>query len=190
MAEKSSGGSFISRLLSGGDAFTARKTVTFGDASAIVGSTFWSVIAVVTLLTLWWMSARFEWTDTIFLPGPQSTYIEFLKVSCLYESLPNAFLAGDPETWTTLLEKGECTGYRNITLGEHLTASFTRIVWGFSLGTLVGIPLGLAMGLSNFLRGILTRLWNFFGRFHHSPSSRLSFSGWVLARNQKSCCYS
>ena len=161
MADKSSGGSFISRLLSGGDAFTARKTVTFGDASAIVGSTFWSVFAVVALLTLWWASARFEWTDAIFLPGPQSTYVEFLKVSCLYESAPNAFLPA-VEDWQALLDKGECTGYRNITLAEHLRASFSRIAWGFTVGTLVGIPLGLAMGLSNSLRGIFDPIVEFF----------------------------
>lgn len=162
MTSNNSGGSFLSRILSSTDAFTARKTVTFGDASAVVGSTFWSLFAVFFLLTMWWASSYFEWTDPIFLPGPGSTYVEFLKVSCLYEKVPDAFLIGPSEEWNKLFAKGECTGYRNITLGEHLTASFIRIVWGFSLGTLVGVPLGLAMGLSNFLRGLLDPIVEFF----------------------------
>lgn len=44
-------------------------------------------------------------------------------------------------------------GFRNSSLSEHLGYSLFRVVAGFLLGSLVGIPLGYAMGLSNFFRG-------------------------------------
>jgi len=44
-------------------------------------------------------------------------------------------------------------GYQNFTLMEHLGASLQRVVFGFLLGAIVGIPLGYAMGLSNWFRG-------------------------------------
>ena len=100
---------------------TERKTVTFGDGSAITGSLFWSIIGIVALMTLWILSARFEWTDPEFLPGPGSVWDKYREVA---------------------LE-----GHRRVTLGEHVRASLSRILWGFGYGCLVGFPLGLAMGL-------------------------------------------
>lgn len=44
-------------------------------------------------------------------------------------------------------------GFRNFTLAEHLGYSLFRVVVGFLLGALVGIPLGYAMGLSDWFRG-------------------------------------
>ncbi|WP_421851574.1 ABC transporter permease [Oricola sp.] len=44
-------------------------------------------------------------------------------------------------------------GYQNFTLWEHLGWSLFRVVAGFFFGTLIGIPLGYAMGLSGWFRG-------------------------------------
>ena len=44
-------------------------------------------------------------------------------------------------------------GYQNVTLGENLFWSLIRVVIGFALGCLFGIPLGFAMGLSSWFRG-------------------------------------
>ena len=44
-------------------------------------------------------------------------------------------------------------GYRNSTLLEHLGWSLFRVIAGFFFGALVGIPLGYAMGLSDWFRG-------------------------------------
>lgn len=44
-------------------------------------------------------------------------------------------------------------GYQNFTLWEHLGWSLLRVVVGFLLGAIVGIPLGYAMGLSDWFRG-------------------------------------
>lgn len=44
-------------------------------------------------------------------------------------------------------------GYQNSSLWGHLAASLMRVLAGFFLGSLVGIPLGYAMGLSSWFRG-------------------------------------
>ncbi len=44
-------------------------------------------------------------------------------------------------------------GFRNSTLAEHLGFSLFRVIVGFLLGAAVGIPLGYAMGLSDWFRG-------------------------------------
>jgi len=44
-------------------------------------------------------------------------------------------------------------GFRNYLLHEHLGISLFRVIAGFFLGALVGIPLGYAMGLSDWFRG-------------------------------------
>lgn len=44
-------------------------------------------------------------------------------------------------------------GYQNTSLWGHLAASLGRVLAGFFLGSLVGIPLGYAMGLSSWFRG-------------------------------------
>jgi taurine transport system permease protein len=44
-------------------------------------------------------------------------------------------------------------GFRGSTLWEHLGYSLFRVIVGFFFGALVGIPLGYAMGLSNWFRG-------------------------------------
>lgn len=44
-------------------------------------------------------------------------------------------------------------GYQNTSLWGHLGASLMRVLAGFFLGSIVGIPLGYAMGLSSWFRG-------------------------------------
>jgi taurine transport system permease protein len=58
-----------------------------------------------------------------------------------------------PETVWARMGEIASSGYRNSTLAEHLGYSLFRVIVGFALGALVGIPLGYAMGLSNWFRG-------------------------------------
>ena len=44
-------------------------------------------------------------------------------------------------------------GYQNVTLTENIGWSLLRVIAGFLLGSLVGIPLGYAMGLNSWFRG-------------------------------------
>jgi len=58
-----------------------------------------------------------------------------------------------PEAVVARLIEIATNGYQNFTLWEHLGWSLFRVVVGFTLGALVGIPLGYAMGLSDWFRG-------------------------------------
>ncbi len=58
-----------------------------------------------------------------------------------------------PETVVGRFFEIASEGYQNFTLWEHLGWSLLRVIVGFALGALVGIPLGYAMGLSGWFRG-------------------------------------
>lgn len=58
-----------------------------------------------------------------------------------------------PEVTTNRFLELNADGYRNFTLLEHTWASLQRVLLGFLFGALVGIPLGYAMGLTNWARG-------------------------------------
>lgn len=58
-----------------------------------------------------------------------------------------------PEAVAGRLSEIATEGFRGSTLWEHLGFSLMRVVVGFFFGALVGIPLGYAMGLSNWFRG-------------------------------------
>lgn len=62
------------------------------------------------------------------------------------------WLPSPEAVWSQLTEIAT-GGYRNFSLAEHLGYSLFRVVLGFFLGALVGIPLGYAMGLSDWFRG-------------------------------------
>ena len=62
------------------------------------------------------------------------------------------WLPSPEAVWSRLTEIAT-TGYRNSTLVEHLGYSLFRVIVGFTLGAMVGIPLGYAMGLSDWFRG-------------------------------------
>ena len=58
-----------------------------------------------------------------------------------------------PEDVWTRLKDIATEGFRNSSLAEHLGFSLFRVIVGFLLGAIVGIPLGYAMGLSDWFRG-------------------------------------
>ncbi|WP_137701736.1 ABC transporter permease subunit [Marimonas lutisalis] len=58
-----------------------------------------------------------------------------------------------PEAVVSRLVEIANSGYRDSTLWEHLGFSLFRVIAGFFFGALVGIPLGYAMGLSDWFRG-------------------------------------
>ncbi len=58
-----------------------------------------------------------------------------------------------PEAVVTRTIEIGSTGYQNFTLWEHLGFSLIRVFAGFFFGALIGIPLGYAMGLSDWFRG-------------------------------------
>ncbi|WP_421870477.1 ABC transporter permease [Motiliproteus sp.] len=113
-----------------------RKTVTFGDASSVEAGRFWSCLSVLTLALAWYLGSALELVNPIFWPSPMAVWDQFISISS--------------------------EGYRNFSLWEHIWASLYRILVGFGLGCLVGIPLGFAMGLSKLMRGWFDPIVEFF----------------------------
>ncbi len=66
--------------------------------------------------------------------------------------MPRLYLPAPEVTADRFLELN-ADGYRNFTLLEHTWASLQRVLFGFFFGALLGIPLGYAMGLTNWARG-------------------------------------
>ncbi|MDH5484937.1 MAG: ABC transporter permease, partial [Gammaproteobacteria bacterium] len=58
-----------------------------------------------------------------------------------------------PEAVLNRLLEIAADGYQNVSLFDNVGWSLLRVIAGFLLGSLVGIPLGYAMGLSNWFRG-------------------------------------
>jgi len=58
-----------------------------------------------------------------------------------------------PEAVLTRLLEIAKDGYQNVGLFENIGWSLLRVIAGFLLGCIVGIPLGYAMGLSSWFRG-------------------------------------
>ncbi len=65
--------------------------------------------------------------EPIWLPAPEQVLARFWEIST--------------------------NGYQNTSLFGHLWASLQRVLLGFFFGSIVGIPLGYAMGLSGWFRG-------------------------------------
>lgn len=62
------------------------------------------------------------------------------------------FLPPPEKVWDTFLQLHN-EGYQGVSLWENVFWSLARVVIGFGLGCLFGIPLGYAMGLTGWLRG-------------------------------------
>lgn len=113
-----------------------RKTVTFGDTKSVEDGRFWSFTSVFVLAVVWYLGSALELVNPIFWPSPGAVWEQFVSIT------------------------GE--GYRNFSLLEHIWASLYRILVGFALGCLIGIPLGFAMGLSKVMRGWFDPIVEFF----------------------------
>jgi taurine transport system permease protein len=74
------------------------------------------------------MVTAMGWVKPLFLPSPQAVLTKFITV------------------WQN--------GFTNTPFLEHVGISAARVFGAFILACLVGIPLGIAMGISPFVRGI------------------------------------
>jgi len=119
------------------DGIAARKTVTFGDESAIRASRVASVASVLVIFLIWGAFTGSAWTP-IHAPAD-------------WQMRP-IWLPPPENVWNRVLTVAD-QGFRNFTLWQHLSISIGRVFAGFFFGALIGIPLGLAMGLNSFLRG-------------------------------------
>jgi ABC-type nitrate/sulfonate/bicarbonate transport system permease component len=83
------------------------------------------VLSPVALLLIWEAMARIGWLDLRFFPPPSKVVV----------------------TLGELTASGE--------LWRHLYATLYRVWWGFVLGAVPGVLLGLAMGLNRWMRAVL-----------------------------------
>ncbi len=107
-----------------------RKTVTFGDAAAVRSRPFWSLVALVAIMGLWY----------------------WVKIGGDDAILNDRTLPSQAATWDAFVDLWR-NGYRNVTLWEHMSASLSRVAQGMLWGIVAGVPIGFAMGLSSRLRG-------------------------------------
>ena len=92
-----------------------------------------SLATLAVLLVIWWAVAAAHWVSPLFLPAPGQVLNKLLTIA-------------SPQ------------GFMDATLWQHLAASLGRIVVALLAATLIGIPVGIAMGLSPTVRGILDPL--------------------------------
>lgn len=91
-----------------------------------------AVLTLLSLLLAWWLANHFQWIPELLLPAPATVFHSLL----------------------TLLD----TGYMDVTLGAHLSASLLRIASALGLALLLAIPTGLLIGLNRIGRGLLDPL--------------------------------
>ncbi|MBD9662114.1 taurine ABC transporter permease TauC [Pantoea sp. PNT03] len=92
-----------------------------------------SMLSVGLLLLLWWAITALGLVAPLFLPPPQVV-------------LQKLILIASPQ------------GFMDATLWQHLGASLARMLVALFFAALIGIPVGIAMGLSPAIRGLLDPL--------------------------------
>lgn len=92
-------------------------------------STLISLLTIAALFAAWWGVTAAGWIKPLFLPPPQAVWQQFLEYA---------------------------TGRANDQpLLSHLGASLARVLGAFALACLTAIPVGIAMGSSRIVRGLL-----------------------------------
>ena len=89
-----------------------------------------SLAMLTVILAVWWTVAALQLISPLFLPPPDQVLQKLITIA-------------GPQ------------GFMDATLWQHLAASLTRIVLALLAAVAFGIPVGIAMGLSPTLRGIL-----------------------------------
>lgn len=92
-----------------------------------------SFLSLLILLLAWWSVTALGLISPLFLPSPQQV-------------LQKLLLIASPQ------------GFMDATLWQHLAASLTRMLIALLAAAIIGIPVGIAMGLSPAVRGLLDPL--------------------------------
>ena len=95
-----------------------------GEGSSLA----FNLLTVAALILLWWIATNLGWIKPLFLPRPE------------------AILRAFDQAWSGQLD--------NNTLLGHFAWSMMRVFGAFALAALIGIPVGIAMGVSRIARGV------------------------------------
>lgn len=102
-----------------------RRSLSYPDMRS---STAISVVTVVALLALWWIATDRQWIKPLFLPPPEAIIRRFLEAT-----------------------QGDVGG---TTIAGHFMWSMFRVFSAFGLAVVTAVPIGIAMGVSRFMRGV------------------------------------
>jgi len=111
--------------------FSRERPTRPGETYGVPGSgdtTLLSLATIALLLFVWWLITTMGWVKPLFVPSPQSILIKFISI------------------WQD--------GFTGNPLWSHILISTLRVFGAFLLACAIGIPLGLAMGMSPIIRGI------------------------------------
>ena len=93
------------------------------------GNTLWlSAVSIALFLFIWWLVTAMGWVKPLFVPSPMAIVSKFIQI------------------WNN--------GFTGTPFLEHVMISTVRVFGAFLLACVIGLPLGLAMGMSPAVRGI------------------------------------
>ena len=93
------------------------------------GNTLWlSACSIALFFFVWWLVTFMGWVKPLFVPSPMAIVTKFISV------------------WNE--------GFTGTPFLEHVWISTVRVFGAFLLACVIGLPLGLAMGMSPVMRGI------------------------------------
>lgn len=95
-----------------------------------------SLASSLGLLLAWVILTETGLANELFLPSPQKVFMTLVEVATV--------------------------GYQGSTLLEHVATSLFRILVGFGLACAIGIPLGVLMGLSQWVRAFFNPMIEFY----------------------------
>ena len=113
-------------------------------------STAISLVTIVLILGSWWVATQLELVRPLFLPAPEMVISKFNKIACTdyyFEQL--LVLIGAYGEVTS-----ECHGFSEHALHEHILWSLYRVFGSFFLAVITAVPIGIAMGMSRYARGV------------------------------------
>ncbi|WP_454684428.1 ABC transporter permease subunit [Ancylobacter moscoviensis] len=106
-----------------------------GRAFAVPARLWISAATIAGLVALWWVASASGAVPALFLPSPQSVLTRL---------------------WSIATE-----GFVDATLAQHLLASLFRVFAALAAALIIGVPVGLAIGLSTVGRGVLDPIIEF-----------------------------
>lgn len=107
-------------------------------------------VTIVFIFFAWWLVTEVELVRALFLPPPGLVWAKFMKISCFdhyWEALIVALGAADAVV-------SECEGFSENPLHQHILWSLYRVFSAFFLAVVTAIPIGIAMGMNRFARGV------------------------------------
>ena len=113
-------------------------------------STLISAVTIVAILGGWWIVTHLELIRPLFLPSPELVISKFNRIACTDYYLEKLLVALGTRDGV----EAECAGFSEHTLYEHILWSLYRVFFSFSLAVVTAVPIGIAMGMSRYARGV------------------------------------